>query len=92
MKPNSIKYKMFKHTLLVVCGFIFVFAIFYSKFKGQSGGDIGLIMFSVIFLTICTLVIGVITYSWEFKAKFGVILGLLTSYLLAYVLFKILVY
>jgi len=92
MKSTNNISKMIKHTILIVCGFLLVFTLLYYWFKGQSGGDIGLVMFSVIFLTVYTLIIGGLTYSWLLKDKIGVILGLLSSYLLAYILFKILLY
>ncbi|TNE55779.1 MAG: hypothetical protein EP338_03120 [Bacteroidetes bacterium] len=78
--------KQIKHALFVLCGFLLVFTLLYLCFKGQSGGDITLALFSIIFLIVYTLVIGLITYSWKLKAKFGLIAGLLLSYGVASIL------
>jgi hypothetical protein len=51
-----------------------------------------LVLLSVIFLVAYTLIIGLVTYTWKFKAKHGVIFGLITSYFLAYILFKVFIY
>ncbi len=83
--------KFIKHFLFVLCGFLVVFTFLFFWLKGQSGGDIALVMFSVIFLIVYSLIIGFATYSWEFKAKIGLISGLLTSYFLAYILFNFLI-
>ena len=69
-----------------------MFTMLYFWLKGQSGGDMAHVLFSVIFLVAYTLIIGLVTYSWEFKAKHGVISGLITSYFLAYILFKVFIY
>jgi len=84
--------KFIKHSLLVLFGFLVVFIMLYFWLKGKSGGDIALVMFSVIFLVVYTLIIGLVTYSWELNAKYGLISGLLTSYFLAYILFKVFIY
>ena len=86
------KAKFLKHSLLVICGFLVVFTMLYFWLKGQSGGDMALVLFSVIFLVVYTLIIGLVTYSWEFREKYGLISGLITSYFLAYILFKVLIY
>ena len=92
MNVKSHSKKMIIHALALLCGFLLVFTLFYNWLKGQSGGDMAVVLFSVIFLVIYTLIIGLVTYSWQFKAKYGVISGLLSSYFLAYILFKLLLY
>jgi hypothetical protein len=86
------KAKILKHSLIVLCGFLAVFTLLYFLLKGQSGGDIALVMFCVIFLVVYTLSIGLVTFSWGFKEKIGLISGLLISYILAYILFKLFAY
>lgn len=84
--------KFIKHLLLLPFGFLLVFTMLYFWLKGESGGDIALVIFSLIFLVVYSLAIGIATYSWEFKAKYGVISGLLSSYLFAYLLFRLFLY
>lgn len=84
--------KFIKHLLLLPFGFLLVFTMLYFWLKGESGGDIVLVIFSLIFLVVYSLAIGIATYSWEFKAKYGVISGLLSSYLFAYLLFRLFLY
>ena len=83
------KAKIIKHLMLVLFGFLAAFTVLYLWLKGQSGGDIALVVICVIFLIVYTLSIGLVTYSWDFKEKIGVISGLVTSYISAYILFKL---
>lgn len=77
-----------KQFLLVLGGFLVFFTTLYFWSSGKSGGDIGFVGFTAIFLVVYTLFLGMITYSRDLKDKVGVIIGLLVSYLIAYLIIQ----
>ena len=80
MSDTTIK---LKHVLTLPIAYSVIFLVLYIRMKGTSGGDIFLGMISVVFLVSSTLVIGLITFSWNFTEKLGLILGIVCSALLA---------
>lgn len=80
--------KSIKYFIPTSFGFILIFFLFYLWFKGKSGGDIALSAFTVIFLVLYSIILGILTFKWLFKDKLGVILGLVFSYLLAFIFIR----
>lgn len=78
-----------KHLLFSPIVHSIVFFLLYKWLKGQSGGDMVLSLFSIIFLVVLTLGIGMYSFSWDIKEKIGLIIGLVLSYLMEYILLSI---
>jgi hypothetical protein len=87
MKFISSSEKILKHALLVILGAIVVFMLLFLWLHGSSGGDIGILFFGKAFLIIYTITLGMYSYDWKFKSKMGIISGLLASYMLAFLMF-----
>lgn len=80
----NIKHLVFSPLILSI-----VFLILFQLLKEQSGGDLAIRLFSILFLIVLTLSIGVYSMSWKFYEKIGFIFGLLLAYLLEYILLSV---
>lgn len=73
-----------KKIILQAASYLLVFIVleiyFYHRLRGVSGGDILYGFGSLIGLIIVTLIAGGVTYNWDFKDKWGIIIGLLLCY------------
>lgn len=59
------------------------------KLKGESGGDLALQLFGLIFLLLLTMVIGIATFHDTLKEKRNFLIGLLLSWILHFLVVKI---
>lgn len=59
------------------------------KLKGQSGGDLALQLFGLMFLLLLTMVIGIATFQDTLREKRNFFLGLLLAWILHFLVVKI---
>ena len=54
--------------------------LLFQLMQGVAGGDIIIGALSMVILFVATILSGLLTFKWETRDKFGIIIGLLLSY------------
>jgi len=72
--------KLLLPTLIYPAVFIGLELLLFQLMQGVAGGDIIIGALSMVILFIATILSGLLTFKWETREKFGIIIGLLLSY------------
>ncbi len=72
--------KLLLPALIYPSVFIGLELLLFQLMQGVAGGDIIIGALSMVILFIATILSGLLTFKWETREKFGIIIGLLLSY------------
>jgi|688.fasta_scaffold280724_2 hypothetical protein len=74
--------------LVIISHLLFFFALCYY-FYGESGGDLGIAMFTILSFILYIVVWGLISFRWSWRDKIYVLLGIIFTGIIETIIFNI---